>query len=101
MSLYQSLALTQDQLGKRCASGTFTPTAVDTEIVTGLDLVDCVIVTFKEGTNATHLWSFALPSVTTDGSITVSTQKATAVDDVTPTDASTPWVALSWFAIGD
>jgi hypothetical protein len=100
MSLYGSLAVRQSQVGKIVAFGTHTPVSASDEVITGLSECEFVVVSMQGAQSLTHMWTTALPSVTTDGSITIVTEKPTSSSNYTPDDASTPWTAVDWVAIG-
>ena len=90
--------------GYKLARGTLTPDATPKTVVSGLATVVAVIVSLKGAPTMTHMWTqgdigdqSGSPAA---GSFLVTTTKPTAVDNVTPTAASTPWGAVDWVAIG-
>ncbi len=100
MSLFQSLAIRAAQAGKKFVTGVKTPTSSDHDIATGLNTVDHCGITFVQPKVITHDQSVAFPS-STAGSITLQHFKPTATTNPTPTDATTPWKTVQWWAIGN
>lgn len=90
--------------GYKVARGVVTPTATPQDVVTGLTTVVAVAVSLRDAPTLTHM--FASGSIGDQagspaaGSFTLVTKKPTGAADVTPIDATTPWVAVNWIAIG-
>jgi hypothetical protein len=98
MSLFQSLAVTAAQNGKRFASGTLTPADEDVDVITGLAVVDHGGVSLAAVPTILHNQSSALPS-STAGSLNILSYRPTDNTDPTPI-ASTTEVAVTWWAVG-
>ena len=90
--------------GYKVARGVFTPAAISTDIVSGLATVVAVVVSLDATPTLTHMWAVATigdqAGTPAAGSFTVVTRKPTGAADVTPVDATTPWVDVAWIAIG-
>ncbi len=90
--------------GYKVARGTVTPAAASQAVVTGLATVVSVVVSHKVAATVTHMFNAGTvgdqAGSPAAGSFTLTTQKPTAVNDVTPIDATTPWHAVDWIAIG-
>ncbi len=92
--------------GNAIAAGIATPTGGTLTIVTGLSSVDYVIVSFADDPVLTCMFvsgdignQSGSPAA---GSFFLLTNKPTnATNDITPVDATTPFVDVFWIAIGD
>ena len=100
MSLYQSLAVVPGQNGKAFASGTLVPGGDDVEVTTGLGVIDHCGVSLAAPPVITHTSSIADPG-TAAGDIQIRSYKPTDTTLTTPVAATTPWVAVTWWAVGD
>ena len=90
--------------GYKVARGTVTPTSASHTVVTGLTTVVAVVVSFKGAPSLTHMDvagnigdQAGTPAA---GSILITSTKPTATGNVTPIDATTPWSAIDWIAVG-
>ena len=92
------------EAGYKIARGTVTPDAASVTVVTELTTVVAAVVSFKDAPSLTHMFVVAdigdQDGAPAAGSILIKSYKPTAQDNVTPTDASTPWSAIDWIAIG-
>jgi hypothetical protein len=90
--------------GQRMVVGQATPTAGTTTVVTGLTLVTGAVVSLDDDPTVTHLSSTATigdqAGAPAAGSIILKHWKPTAVDNVTPIAATTPWGEVTWIAVG-
>lgn len=90
--------------GYKLARGTITPTAASETVVTGLTTVVAAVAGFKGAPTLTHMFveaDIGDQAGTPDaGEILIRSKKPTAADNVTPTDASDPWSAIDWVAVG-
>ncbi len=86
------------------ARGTMTPTSGSHTIVTGLTTVVAATASLKGSPVITHMWAGVdigdQAGTPAAGSILVKTWKPTAVDNATPTAATTPWATVDWIAVG-
>lgn len=88
----------------KLARNVVTPTATPQTIVAGLATVVAVVAQLQDAPTLTHM--FVSVSIGDQagspaaGSFILVTQKPTATGDVTPIDATTPWGAVNWIAIG-
>ncbi len=96
MSLFQSLAVTAALQGKRCAFGVHTTASADDEVATGIPIVEGGLVSLAAAPVATHETSMATPGATA-GTLDLRGYKTLGG---TPAAATTPWVAVAWFAWG-
>lgn len=109
MSLYQSLAVVGALKGKAVASGVATPTDGSLTVVTGLSSVDFAVASFNGAPVITCMFCQAdvgdQDGTPDAGEILILTQKPTdpagTNSDITPIDATTPFVDVNWVAIGD
>ncbi len=73
-------------------------------MATGLGTVIYAVVVFTTTPTLTHMWSTVTvgdqAGAPAAGSIRIASRKPTAAADVTPVDATTPWVPLYWIAVG-
>lgn len=90
--------------GYKLARGTLTPDSEAVTVATGLATVVAVVASLKRAPVITHMWVAAdigdQSGAPAAGSIYINTTKPTAVDNVTPIDATTPWADVDWIAIG-
>jgi hypothetical protein len=88
----------------KLARGTVTPASASHTVVTGLTTVVAAVASLKGAPSLTHLWSGAdigdQAGTPAAGSILIKSKKPTATGDVTPIDATTPWSAVDWIAVG-
>jgi hypothetical protein len=87
--------------GEKVAHGTFTPVATSTDIVTGLESIRAVMLSFAGAPTVTHLWNSWTAS---GGVLTVVTYGPTdgagADSNIAPTAGATAWGDVCWVAIG-
>ena len=90
--------------GYKVARGIDTPTSGSITVVTGLATVVAVVVNLNDAPTLTHMFSqgdigdqAGSPAA---GAFLLVSQKPTAVNDVTPIAATTPWGDVAWIAIG-
>jgi hypothetical protein len=88
----------------KTARGTTTPTSAAHTVATGLTTVVAVVASFKGAPTLTHMLLAAdvgnQAGAPAAGSFILRGYKPTAVGDVTPIAATTPWGAVDWIAIG-
>jgi len=88
----------------KIARGVFTPSDGSEDVVTGLTTVVAVVCNLIDTPTLTHMWSDATigdqAGAPAEGSIRVVNRKPTTSGNVAPIDATTPWVDVSWIAIG-
>lgn len=91
--------------GKAIAAGVATPTDGNLTVVTGLSNVDFAVCSLNGDPIITCMFAHAdvgnQSGAPAAGSILIVTEKPTAVNDVTPVAATTPFVDVNWIAIGD
>ncbi len=90
--------------GYKLARGTITPDNATKTVVTGLATVVAAVASFKGAPSLTHMFVEAdigdQDGSPAAGSIYIRSKKPTAVDNVTPIAATTPWSAIDWIAVG-
>jgi hypothetical protein len=88
----------------KLARGAVVPTTAAHTVVTGLTTVVAAVVSFKGPQTLTHMFVAATigdqAGAPAAGSIVITSLKPTGVADVSPIDASTPWSAIDWIAVG-
>ena len=86
------------------ARGVFTPTDGSEDVVTGLTTVVAAVSALVATPVLTHMWSQATigdqAGAPAAGSIRVVNRKPTGSGDVSPADATTPFVDVAWIAVG-
>ena len=90
--------------GYKTARGTLAPVSGSDTVVTGLATVVAAVASLKGAPTLTCMFVAAdignQTGAPAAGSIYIKTYKPTAVNDVTPIAATTPWSAIDWIAIG-
>lgn len=97
-------ALASLKIGEVIARGRMTPTSGSDNVITGLGKLSAVFVSLAAAPNLTHMFTSGdigdqdgSPAL---GTFNVISKKPTGTGDVTPVDATTPWVDVEWVAIG-